>query len=919
MTLRLCAWVVLSALVVGCGNPTEHEILVTARNHLAAGDRQAAVIALKNVLQANQQSAEARLLLGTTMLEMGDPVSAAVELAKARELKLPESSVVPLLARALLAQGRPMKVIEDFSTVPLPDTVAQESLLGVLAAAHLAAGQLDKAAAQLDAAAKIAPPSPETQFVRARLLAGRDDLPRALKLLDAVIAAKPKDAQPLSVRGELLYRDKQVDAAVASFRQALAVDPAIAAAHTALISIALEKRDEKAARLQFGAMKKVRPNHPETQYFLAQFAYLDGELKAAREALLKLQRRTPNNPRVLQLSGMVDLKLNDLQQAESSFNKVLQLAPELTSVRRLLALTNLRMGKEDKALQLLAPLLDSPVADVEALSMAANVHLGRGDAARAEALYLRAAKTSPDVPSVRIALALSQLAKGDSAGFDSLKSVAQTDPEPSADLALVSAYLSRGELTAAQSAVDKLRTKLIDSPLPDQLTGRIEVLSGRGPQARVAFERALKADPAYFPAVASLVVLDLGDGNATVARTRLEAFVSANPADTRSRVALIELAARTGTSRPEIIKAMQEVVAQLPNEQVLRVQLAEQHMAALDFKSALQVANDAAVSSPSDPATLETLGQAQAANGQTQQAILTFKRLALQQPHSASSHLRLAAVYQTLGSTDQMIESLKQAQAAASGDVRIGRQIVDMLMRSRLPKAAIEAAQLLQKQLPSAAGHLLEGDIELQRNNLPAALAAYRAGLAKSRPGDKAAASLHRALLRAKQIAQADAFMASRLNQKPPDIDFLLYVADLTLVRGDKDAALTRYLEVISLQPENTAALNNAAWLRAQRGQVDAVMLAQRAVALQPENPSFLDTLALALNASRQFDRGIQVAKHALALAPESASIRLTLARLYVDSGQKKNARAELEQLAKLGSKFDGQPVVARLLKSLDA
>ena len=80
-----------------------------------------------------------------------------------------------------------------------------------------------------------------------------------------------------------------------------------------------------------------------------------------------------------------------------------------------------------------------------------------------------------------------------------------------------------------------------------------------------------------------------------------------------------------------------------------------------------------------------------------------------------------------------------------------------------------------------------------------------------------------------------------------------------------------------------------------------------------------MDTLALALASEKQFEKALDIQKQALALAvpPADQIMRLNLAKLYLQAGNKAAARTELEALAKLGSSFSAQPEVSRLLKSI--
>ena len=83
--------------------PDEKTAVATAQGFIDKHDYKAAVISAKSALQTLPNSADIRRLLGVALLESGDPVAAALELRKARELGAPDTTTVPALAMALLA------------------------------------------------------------------------------------------------------------------------------------------------------------------------------------------------------------------------------------------------------------------------------------------------------------------------------------------------------------------------------------------------------------------------------------------------------------------------------------------------------------------------------------------------------------------------------------------------------------------------------------------------------------------------------------------------------------------------------------------------------------------------------------------------------------------------------------------------
>ena len=98
---------------------------------------------------------------------------------------------------------------------------------------------------------------------------------------------------------------------------------------------------------------------------------------------------------------------------------------------------------------------------------------------------------------------------------------------------------------------------------------------------------------------------------------------------------------------------------------------------------------------------------------------------------------------------------------------------------------------------------------------------------------------------------------------------------------------------------------------------VDRAAVAERAVALVPDQPAFMDTLAMLLSEKEDYAKALEWQTKALALQAQNPAFRLNLARIHLRGGKKDLARKELDAMAKLGDKFPAQAEVATLLKSL--
>src|SRR5258708_5567519 len=105
--------VISMVALVGCSERPE-SMVASAKEFLAKNDRPAAVIQLRNALQKNPDLAEARFLLGKSLLENSEFLAAEKELRKASELGYSFDEVTPFLARVLVARGEYKKALDEF-------------------------------------------------------------------------------------------------------------------------------------------------------------------------------------------------------------------------------------------------------------------------------------------------------------------------------------------------------------------------------------------------------------------------------------------------------------------------------------------------------------------------------------------------------------------------------------------------------------------------------------------------------------------------------------------------------------------------------------------------------------------------------------------------------------------------------------
>ena len=916
LLVPICLWITLQ--LAGCSK-NEAQALAAAKARIEKKEDAAAEIDLKNLLQRFPKSGEARFLLGWQSQKRGDGAAALIEYQRALDLKYPDGIVVPAIARALMGQGKTRQVIDEFSKTSFTDANATAELQALVAQAMTAEGDAAGASAMIDKAVAGAPASEPVLLTQAGLeaQAGRTD--PALAVLDRLIAAKPNSYQAWNMKGNVLgLTPGQIEPAMAAFRKALAIKPGDVAAQTGLVALTLQTGDIVAARKELDLLRKVAPKQVNTKFYEANLAYATGQYTEAQSAYQAVLKVVPLNPEVLLNAAETELKLNATAQAETMAAKALTQSPGNVRARQVLAQVYLRMGQPAKASATLSSLIDSPRATPEVLALAAQALLMNGNASAADQMYTRMAKLKPSDPRLRTLIASSGFGKvSDDTVFAQLQQIATEDAGSSADLAIITAHLGRQHNDAALQALTALDRKRPGDPMLHHLRGQILARKSDLAGARSSFEAALKIDRGYYPSMAALAALDFKDNKADLAQQRFKDFLKVHPKDARALLAIAELMERRQQPQAEVLKQIEAAVKAAPNDLGARVALISQRFASGQFDAALTAAQAATAAMPDSIELLELQGRCMMRVNQIQQALSSYGKIVTLDPKSPRGHVGLAAVYLQANDLDQAQHSADRALELSPGLAEAKTQTIMVALRRQKFDQAVLIARSLQADHPQdGTGLLLEAEVEVQRAHWPAATAVLRKALDKPAP-ELAAIKLYTALWRGGKTDEADAFGQQWRKQHPEHINFLLTTADAARAMGNGATAEQRYRQLLAAQPNHVLALNNLAMTLIQQKKPGATALAEQAVRLVPARAELLDTLAQALASENRLSQAVETQKRAVALAPEAAELRLNLARLLIQAGDKPLARAELDALAKLGASFARQDEVARLRPSL--
>lgn len=918
LTLELRRHLLALAVLVaigGCGGErSEAEYLSSASTYVAENKHSAAIIEYKNALQQNPRNADSRLALAASYLAIGDAAGAEKELRRAAELGASSEQVLPSLVRALNLQQQHESIIKETARL---DSVPPATRIML----HIARGQafvsLDREAdarAEFELANELDPQAPLARLGDAYVKLFNDQAEEALAALDKLLADAPalEEAWLLKARLQLARRD--VSGAIESFATLIKLAPQVLGYRLLYAEALLQGERYDEARTELASLRKQIPKHPVPLYYEAVIAFHDKDCDKTLERTGAVLQQLPQHVNSRLLTGYCHyLKDNPALAYEYLHGSAAQMPPEHMA-RKVLALTEFKLGYHDQAAQTLKDYQGSSAEDAELFSNIGGALIREGRAEDAKALLERAAAQGGGDATTRARLGMAKLALDDESGLTDLQQVLATDPGNQQTKVLLGLnLLQRNKNDEAKKLADEwlaAEPKSVDAINLSALVARAQ---GDNAGAQKLLDQALALDPANRNSHTQLMQMALLANDIGKAREHIRAVLDQG----ELALPVVELWFGAEQALGDIAKVgdyLAERVAAKPEDNNARMALARYR-----------------------------LHQGQSAEVET--LLSPIKADATQYADSQLLRARALIASNKIGDAEKLLRGWREAQPK---DARSYLALAEFYLSQRqLDKAAAEARSGLNEYPKGSALLMMMAGIELQRGDLGAAAEQIkildreqidnpqadelraRLALAQGR-GDEAltfaqravdnqpsatrAALLGQSLLAAGQKVKAREYLEQHLVASPNNVAARNVLADLYL-QAEPDKAIASYREVLRVQPDNVLALNNLAWLLGERGDLkEAIALAERANSLLAGNAMVEDTLGALYLKNGEGARALPLIEKASAAVPKDPTMRLHLAEALVATGDKVRAQQILTEL-KAGPDFGHQAEIDALLE----
>ncbi len=574
-------------------------------------------------------------MMANVQLRSGHPES-ALELLKVLVGKNPDNmELQSLIAEAYFRSGDMENAHKHFSQAAKTEQYARSAHTG-MALTHLAAGELERAAVELESATKAQGISIQADLILISARIQQRQFDKALAAIDVLANKMPNSPTPNVLRANVALMEDNQAKARDLLEKSLKIDPGY------FYAVRLLARMDQASKRSGEAQKRVEEfikrneKHVEALITLAELKM--SASAPADEVVSVLRRAQAIDPQQI--------------QATEALGRYL-----LTSGKYKEAMEEIQRGLAIKP--------DTPsLIDLQGMA-----HMGAGRPADAVSSYTRLTSLQAKNELVWIRLSQAQSAAGESqAAVTSINRAVRLNPKNPASLELaVALSLANKSYTEALALSHEAQKNLPKSGLGWVLEG--DVLAGQKMYMEAAnrYGQALKIqpDPAVF--VRKLQSLRLADKSAEADKS-MDDWLKVNPRDVvvHAYAGGIEIGRKHNDAAlshyKEVLALQSDNVIALNNVAWLLNE--KRDPAALDYiQKALRI-------EPKHPVLIDTRGMIFLGQGKTAEALADLKRAAEYGPNNLEIHLNYARALLKAGKKEDAKKELATLRRLGTPDMK---------------------------------------------------------------------------------------------------------------------------------------------------------------------------------------------------------------------------------------------------------
>ncbi|MDO6709997.1 PEP-CTERM system TPR-repeat protein PrsT [Aliiglaciecola sp. 2_MG-2023] len=835
-------WIILIVFtgIIACTPATIEERVESAERYISEGDRNAAIIELKNAISTDFTAAQPRLLLGKLYIEIGDLPSALKELNKALELGSKESEVLPLLSKVYYHMEEFESATDIFNRyiVSSDETASSLALFAIVASRR---DNITEDQVSISAPNVTLTPS-DKKIAEAAILIESVEFNRALQILQNV---QTNDKKPLvlSLIGLAAFYSENYQLAIDALTEGYELLPIINSSSYLLANSYLKLEDYEQANIQVDKILKVSPDNGAANVLKAQAVY---GLENYEEAVLFAEKAIQGGATTVtsrSIAGISHYFIGQEERAYTHLNALYTLNRLPKPLFKLLAELQIKLGYSEQAKNLLMGIQGSSEQDSETLTMVGLELARAGDFESASSLINKASKANPENTDIKLKKAIIDFAvspEESSVGFEEIISA-----DPSMDIAwvyLVMSHLKQNDIEGAISAAQEWQKTEKAEGLT--LEGVIYEQTGDVEAAEQFYKQALQIDDKQNGASYFLARLYEQSGRDAEAFNLSKSAL--NKVDNKNRLLIVFLRSSVNTKKhTDSVQFLKELYDNSDDD----INLFVAYAIALRMAGEVQQSADL-LSSKIDLLNglgFVTLGDSYIDLRQPKNALSTFAKWREQLPNEPGGYLRAIGIMMANGDILNATALTETAKTRFPNQIRFDYLYLEqMIFAKRFSEAKDQIAQLKAKGENTLTLLISEGDLAFYREDFEQAIE-LRTPVFERLKNFNTMYKLAQALAKMNRNQEALAL----INNSGLDIDYTVSqrfkLASLFTEIKAFDKAEQEYLKLLDFNPENIIWLNNLAVNQMKLAKLDdAKEIAEKARDLIGQSDKFFEPYILA-------------------------------------------------------------------------
>ncbi|WP_101760224.1 tetratricopeptide repeat protein [Oceanicoccus sp. KOV_DT_Chl] len=828
--------------------------LNTSASYMKQGQYRAAIIEARNVIKYAPESADGYIRLATIYNELGNTSSALDVLNSIAEKYPSETSLT--LATVQNSARKFRSALNTIDTIRPNDNSIATKL--IRANALLGLKDFESATAIYQQILNENADNAEAKIGLAKIAIAKNEFSNASTILDQLLSSSANNPEALFLKAQLAYYKNELENTERYLTEAIQLLPQTDML-LPLKSRILQQLSETLTQLGRPSEGLVYSRilaeaNPEAQQAKSKFTealrlYQSGELDQAEELLTTLYEEFPNNSMSGVLLGMINYQQGDMSEAEALLSQNIDAETASTQVISSTALTQIKLNKADKAVELLEDALkshpdDSGIHTIYGLALLnLNPTDEQGALAIQKALAIEPSKARLHLILSRYYLALN---KPEQAYAQLNTALTKSPQDNNIQEEYIKLLLSNKELSKAQKTADKMLVDSPDSSATMLLAAQVSLAARDLPETRQRLEQAAALDNNNLLAHLSLGQLDLAEKKLTNAATKFRQVIAADPNNISAYKGLITSFEAQGKG-DAILQELNKTAKQENTNSTLPSVLAEYYGRQNNLQQAQQLIKQATATSPISEYTRSV-------------AISLYRSLSLQNVQDENY--------------DEARSSIFQALKLAPQEARLLTDLTNVEIAAKNYSEALKVTdQIAAADTGNPLSNFLKGQVYVAQQHWDDAIKFFQLSW-NTQPNDTTASSLYRTLQRRGDKAAAADFVTEWQQKLPNSSRAKVLKAIEFQSANQKNAAIELYEQALELAPTDSLALNNLAWLYFEKSDPKATTLAEKAYKVSPESAGVLDTYGWILAQNGDVKKGISLLEKAAEKAPNNKEIQ---------------------------------------------